>query len=42
VSLHTDDPHEAARGRERLAGRPWLTIVEIDANGSQRTVHPPG
>jgi hypothetical protein len=42
VSLHTDDPREAARGRERLAGRPWLTIVEIDANGSQRTVHPPG
>ena len=42
VSLHTDDAQEAARGRERLAGRRWLTIEEIDANGRRRAVHPSG
>ena len=34
VSLHTDDPQEAADGRDRLAGTSWLTIVDVDSNGT--------
>ncbi|HWM20244.1 MAG TPA: hypothetical protein VNO51_11195 [Ilumatobacteraceae bacterium] len=41
VSLHTDDPAEAANGRDRLAGNGWLTIVEVDGNGKARRVHHP-
>ena len=33
VSLHTDDPQEAADGRERLAASTWLTIVDVDRDG---------
>jgi hypothetical protein len=41
VSLHTDDPAEAASGRDRLAGKGWLTIVEVDADGKARRIHHP-
>ena len=36
VSLHTDDADEAAQGRDRLAARQWLTIIDVDGNGSLR------
>jgi hypothetical protein len=36
VSLHTDDADEAAHGRDRLAARRWLTIIDVDGNGSLR------
>ena len=35
VSLHTDDAQEAADGRVRLAGSSWLTIVDVDSDGTQ-------
>jgi hypothetical protein len=36
VSLHTDDADEAAQGRDRLAARQWLTIIDVDGNGTPR------
>lgn len=35
VSLHTDDAQEAADARDRLAARSWLTIVDVDSNGTR-------
>jgi hypothetical protein len=34
VSLHTDDANEAGEARERLAARPWITLIEVDADGT--------
>lgn len=36
VSLHTNDASQAANGRERLATRQWITIVDVDVNGTTR------
>jgi hypothetical protein len=36
VSLHTNDASQAANGRERLATREWITIVDVDVNGTAR------
>ena len=36
VSLHTNDASQAASGRERLATREWITIVDVDVNGATR------
>jgi hypothetical protein len=37
VSLHTNDARQAANGHERLATRQWITIVDVDANGTRTT-----
>jgi hypothetical protein len=37
VSLHTDDAHEAAQGRDRLTGSEWLTVVDVDGQGELRS-----
>ena len=41
VSVHTDDPEEAAAARERLAGDPELTILSVDRFGQFADELPP-
>jgi hypothetical protein len=34
VSLHTDDAREAVDGRRQLAASSWLTIIDVDRDGT--------
>ena len=34
VSLHTDDAREAVEGKRQLAASSWLTIIDVDRDGT--------